>query len=303
MAIQFSGGTIIHEQVDAGTKAALIAGLRQALLDAGWTQTGGGAAYTTGTFTGLPSNTQTVTIDGTVYTFKSALANAYDVKIGADGTACASNLVDAIMDNSANEGTTYGTGTNAHPTCSASYLLGVITVTYRTAGISGNGVAVSKTLSNFTWAWAALQYGGSILRSVTTPDGLSMKLRIDDDGTAYARITPFSSDEAISGVSCFLAVSASRLLEVQACRYQIMVYLLGSSTTASTCFFATVPKLRTVNVPSVIASVADDGSGKFQVTTATAHGLATGQHVYIDGAQGVVGLNGAFQITVTGDST
>lgn len=63
--------------------------------------------------TGTAENGDTVTIGSTTYTFKTTLASAYDVKIGATNTESLENLMAAIND-SGTEGTNYGTGTVAH---------------------------------------------------------------------------------------------------------------------------------------------------------------------------------------------
>ncbi len=109
-------------------------------------------AYVILTFTGVPTNGQTIVVDGTTYTFKTTLAGANDVKIGASAAACASNLYDAIVDNATNEGTTYGSGTTAHPTCEAVYVSGEskVKIRYKTALPAGTNVYVSESLTNAT---------------------------------------------------------------------------------------------------------------------------------------------------------
>ena len=99
------------------------------------------------TFTGAPSNGQTVTVDGHVYTFKTTLTGAADeVLIGGTAALCASHLFDAITDNSANEGTTYGTGTVANATCGAvAPTTGALTIQYLTTGVAVNGVQEGLT--------------------------------------------------------------------------------------------------------------------------------------------------------------
>ena len=303
MSIPFSGGTIVHDQVDAATVGGLINAIEASLVSAGWTP-GQVAASVTGTFTGLPANAQTVTIAGQAYIFKTVLASAYDVLIGGTAAACASNLFDAITDNSGNEGVTYGTGTAAHTTCTATVNGATITVTYLTAGGAGNGIAVSETLNNFTWAFTTLANGGSMLSTAITPDGLSGKLRIDWDRTAnQIRLVAFSSDEMSNSQSFYLSVASERLLEVQVCRYQLLIYLFGSAGTNNTFFFFTVPKLRDVHVPATVETVTlDSGTGSYVVNTgSTPHGRSTGEHVYIDGPSSSVGLNGWHQITVIDD--
>lgn len=59
-----------------------------------------------------------VSIEGVTYTFRATPAVAYDVDIGASAAASLDNLKAAIND-SGTEGTTYGTGTVAHPLVTA----------------------------------------------------------------------------------------------------------------------------------------------------------------------------------------
>jgi hypothetical protein len=106
------------------------------------------------------ANTQTVTIGGVTYTFNTALTNtANNVLIGADATAMGANLAAAI-NAGAGAGTTYGTGTVANPSVTASASLGVVTVTARTPGSSGNAIAIAETLTNGSWAGGATTLSG-----------------------------------------------------------------------------------------------------------------------------------------------
>lgn len=108
-----------------------------------------------------PSNTETVTIAGQVYTFKTVLASAYDVLIGADMEATLHNLV-AAVNQDAGEGTLYGTGTVANtdvygaelpsPQCQVIALL---------AGTAGNSITVADALDG-SWSGATLSGGADI---------------------------------------------------------------------------------------------------------------------------------------------
>lgn len=71
------------------------------------------------TFSGLPLNTETVTIDGKVYTFQTVLTNVDgNVLIGANAEATIDNLVAAIT-LALGGGTTYAALTVVHPTFTA----------------------------------------------------------------------------------------------------------------------------------------------------------------------------------------
>jgi hypothetical protein len=109
------------------------------------------------------ADTQTVTIGGVVYTLHTSLsgftATPGAVLIGADATAMGNNLAAAI-NAGAGAGTTYGTGTVANPSVTASANTGVVTVTARTPGSSGNAIAISETLTNSAWAGGATTLSG-----------------------------------------------------------------------------------------------------------------------------------------------
>lgn len=113
------------------------------------------------------ANTQTVVIGGQTYTFNTSLTDtANNVLIGADATAMGANLAAAI-NGSAGAGTTYGTGTVANASVTASAALGVVTVTAITPGTAGNDIAIAETLTNSAWAGGALFLtGGEALDTV-----------------------------------------------------------------------------------------------------------------------------------------
>lgn len=116
-----------------------------------------------------PLNTNTVTIDGQVYTLVTSDADvAYKVKIGADVAATRANLIAAINASGVAGITTYGVGTLIHPTVAASAGgTGVMIATARTAGTGGNSIAVSETLDG-SWNHATLTGG---LAAGTTGSG------------------------------------------------------------------------------------------------------------------------------------
>lgn len=305
---------IVYAQVDASSVNTLITELKDKLVLAGWTSTSTKAKVVL-TFTGVPANNQTCAFDGVTYTFKTALTPAAnEVLIGVDATACAVNLAHAINDDTG-EGTLYGTGTVVHPTLEAVVSGAAVTIQYKTAGLSGNGFAASESLSNaalnITAAAGVGRYGGFLLTSGLTPHGLQMKLAIrgaySTTGNRYVTelVVMDMSETTTSTINTSQPVgltdAATRLLEVVACKYEVHIFLLSSSTTAGATFECGVPYLHPVHVAPVISAVSNNG-GLFQIQTATAHGRVTGEHVYINGATAsgspFTALNGDWQITV-----
>ena len=120
------------------------------------------------TLTATPSNGETVTL-GTkagpataVYTFKTALASAFDVLIGASATTALANLASAI-NAGAGSGATYGAGTTINLDAGA-LVLGAnqITATALSAGAAGNSIACSTTCAAGSWGDTHLDGGQDI---------------------------------------------------------------------------------------------------------------------------------------------
>ncbi len=305
MAIAYAGGTNVYASINGSAPNALIDDIRAKLLTAGWSDAGSDKAYSVLTFTGAPSNGQTIIIDGTTYTFKTTLANAYDVKIGGTAAACASNLYDAINDNSANEGTTYGTGTAAHPTCEAVDPAGgaALTVQYKTGGTSGNGVAFTESLSNATASSATLIYGGWWLNSAVTPDGLSMQVRmqyysstrVDFYACPQNDYTVISSHTGTNSPYLYLLTSATRVFRIIANRYQAVIFLPGVSSGEGTQISWGVPYLPDNLKPYAIVSATN--ASPIVIETASAHGRATGDTVFVANCTGNTAANGEHTVT------
>lgn len=119
------------------------------------------------TFAGQPANGETLKIGNVTYTFKTALAAAYDVLIGAAASNTRDNLVAAITAG-AGAGTTYGTATVAHPLVTAVAESGNARISALSVpGITpGKSVALVSTAANVTVpaslqgpAWTSTAHG------------------------------------------------------------------------------------------------------------------------------------------------
>lgn len=297
------GGTITFADVAVDTNADIIANIKTRLVASGWTATAI-AAYVVGTFTGVPANNQTIVVNGQTYTFKTTLTPAAnEVLIGGTAAACASNLFDAITDNSANEGTTYGTGTTANATFTASINSGVITITALTAGTAGNGLAITEGLNNYTQDSATSRFGGESLKSVATPQGLQCICTFENrTGLSTSDVScRFGSADGVTMFADYvlLAPVAARVLKIRATRYDFWLYLVGSKATAKAELFGGTLFLKDPSVAKVVLAVANSG-GLYEIETAVAHGRVTGDSAYIAGATGQTGINGNWAtITVT----
>jgi hypothetical protein len=121
------------------------------------------AATGTLTFSGTVTNNQTVTIGSRTYTFKTALSSgptvANEVLIGADAVASRNNLV-AAVNAAAGVGTTYSTGTLVHADVTAvAVSTDAITLTAAVAGVAGNSIVTTDTVTNAAFGAATLTGG------------------------------------------------------------------------------------------------------------------------------------------------
>jgi hypothetical protein len=113
-------------------------------------------SYATTTTAAHLSYTSTVMVNG-------AAAVPYEVLIGADADGSLNNLIAAI-NGAAGAGTTYGTGTVAHPTVTAGTVTAhAFVVTARTAGIAGNLIATTEDDAHLSWGAVTLASGGSTI--------------------------------------------------------------------------------------------------------------------------------------------
>ena len=115
----------------------------------------------TSTAVGL-TNTETVTVDGKVYTFEDVLTNSNgNVKVGADAAETLFNLLSAI-NLSGGVGTRYATATTLHPTVEAAGGPGLTMIaTAKTPGLGGNVLATTETSAEASWGAVTLTGGTS----------------------------------------------------------------------------------------------------------------------------------------------
>lgn len=114
------------------------------------------------TSSGVFQDTETVTIGDRTYTFVTALSGvANEVLIGANAAASLDNLKSAI-NASAGAGTTYGTGTQAHPNVTATTNTDTAqTVEFWKVGTEGNALETTETCANVAWGAATLESGAN----------------------------------------------------------------------------------------------------------------------------------------------
>ena len=102
------------------------------------------------TFTGLPLDTETVTIGGKVYTFQDTLTDVDGhVQIGADAEETIDNLVAAINRTAALAGTAYATATTKHTTVTAAKSgTDKAIISAISGGTAGNSITLAEAATN-----------------------------------------------------------------------------------------------------------------------------------------------------------
>jgi hypothetical protein len=116
----------------------------------------GGAPTGTLTLAGNAADTETVTMDGKVYTFQTVLTDVDgNVLIGAAATDSIDNLIAAI-NLGAGGGSTYAASTTLHPSMTAAVGAGdTMVATAKASGDSSLLLATTETLATAGSAWAA----------------------------------------------------------------------------------------------------------------------------------------------------
>lgn len=112
--------------------------------------TDGTRALGSGTFSGLPSAGETITVGQATYTFRATVDNTVfgEVKIGATAAECATNLAAAIRQDTG-AGTLYSLPTWPNFTFTAIEGGASIAFFARQPGTGGNALTISEALTNF----------------------------------------------------------------------------------------------------------------------------------------------------------
>lgn len=124
-------------------------------------------ASAVGTFSGNPSDGDTITIGDSTYTFRNTLDHTVfgEVKIGADAEESAANAYAAITA-AAGAGTKYSYPTWTNPTATAAAPSGSpalqIVVAAKVLGTAGNVIALGATGTAFSWSDSTLGGGQDI---------------------------------------------------------------------------------------------------------------------------------------------
>ncbi len=106
------------------------------------------------------ADTETVTVDGKVYTFQTVLTDVDgNVLVGASASDSIDNLVVAVT-LGAGAGTLYAASTVLHPTVTAAAGAGdTMDAVAKATGTAGNSIATAETGANMSWAGSTLAGG------------------------------------------------------------------------------------------------------------------------------------------------
>lgn len=135
------------------------------------------------TVTGAVSNGQTVTLNGLVYTFKTVLAVAGDVLIGAGIESALQNLADAVNSVPETVGIAYANGTVENTFMASEWspspgvAPGSFTLTFyaKTGGVAGNAYTTTEAMANGSFAAGTLSGGvGDAISGIPTPDDVAI---------------------------------------------------------------------------------------------------------------------------------
>lgn len=155
-------------------------------------------------------DTETVTIDGKTYTFRTTLGVlANSVLIGADQTASHLNLQRAINRATTGLGTTHTIATVEHPTVWSSVASGTTTVVRsKRPGVAGNSIATTETCGHAAWGAAVLasgagEYGQIYLGTAAVAREFIVPSRFTD---GVGRSRPVTTLNAIAGGAGTLTV-------------------------------------------------------------------------------------------------
>lgn len=121
------------------------------------------SASTTGTFTGAPTNNDTITINSVVFTAVTSGAVGNQFNLGTTATQAATNLVNAV-----NASTT----ARILNTVGASSIAGVVTFFSIVPGSAGIPTPITESLNNFTLAATTFSTGGTQAHNAVISAGL-----------------------------------------------------------------------------------------------------------------------------------
>ncbi len=105
-----------------------------------------------------PTDQDTITVDGIVYTIENGALTSYDVDMSTTENTMAANFAAAI-NRTGTPGTNYSDTIAAHPTVKAVAAANVVTLTARVPGAAGNAITLTEASTGATVSGATLTGG------------------------------------------------------------------------------------------------------------------------------------------------
>lgn len=171
-------------------------------------------------------------------------------------------------------------------------------------GTSGTTIAADLVAALTAAGWtASVISGGHSMLSATTPQGLSCVVEITVNA-GNCRLQAKTIDGSASHTQMTVVAGGGLIYYAITNKYSFWLLLPSSITGSSgsvTAYYAGVPFL-----PEPVEPLSVNGAtnaSPIVITTTAAHGLTTGDFVYIDGVGGNTGANGYFSVTVLTSST
>lgn len=299
MPIRYSGAPYYYTQLRVRNRDEIMDGLRDAFVASGWSYIGLTPAWLEYVY-----NTNNSVNNGFITISSSTVTNTYTAKttvtdpltqfqvVAGDPTATWDNFTTLI-----NTRDPLVTAYHDHAKTS-------VKITARTSGVTN--YTLNATNSPFFGIFGGgntMFRGGYVVQSALSPHGLQCRMRIVDAANpvgSLSRVQTYmcSDDETFVGNVGEIIPDASRLIEFLGCKYQYFTWLLSSTGTGDTTMLGGVPFIRAAHVAPQLTAVANDGTGQVQVTLSVAHGLTTGDHVFLNGVRGIESINSWWQITV-----
>lgn len=297
MAINYAGG-VNRNDVYTGvvTKFAALANINTTLSAAGWTSAALLPYTVLSSFNSNPSNNETVTLDGKVYTFKTAINNANNGEILIDSTAdlSLSNLK-AAVNLGAGSGTKYSSATTLNTNLAGGVLTTTALVVEQKSAVGGP-YTCSETLAVGSFNQATTINSGFKFTSATTAQYQACKVffyNIQESNTTIRFSVSNVAETEINynldgGPRLFGA--ASQDIRVIANRYQCFIMIDGTAGNVTKAFMgAGVPWLPNFITGSVITAASN--ATPIVCTTSSAHGYTTGDAVTIRNVLGNTAAN------------
>lgn len=144
-----------------------------------------GAASKAGTFSAAGTATDTITINGQVFTLVSSGAGGFNVLIGADAPTTATNFAAAV---NANPDTTHVRATRSGA---------VVTLYALEAGTGGNSIAIAESSTSFSFAGGATALSGGAAEGENKAIGIAAQPATSGEGVPFFTGGIFNADLVI----------------------------------------------------------------------------------------------------------